>query len=65
MENRGEKLLELIRHGLALKNARTTEQVLGDRSKYIGMSDIGSYLTCQRMAVLNRLHPEKKDKSLL
>ena len=64
MENRGEKLLELIRHGLALINARTTEQTLGDRSKYIGMSDIGSYLTCQRMAVLNRLHPEKKDKSL-
>lgn len=64
MENRGEKLLELIRHGLAQKNARTSEQVLGDRSKYVGMSDVGSYLTCQRMAVLNRLHPEKKDKSL-
>ena len=64
MENRGEKLLELIRSGLAQHSARTTAQTLGDRSKYIGMSDIGSYLTCQRMAVLNRLHPEKKDKSL-
>ena len=64
MENRGEKLLELIRLGLAQKSARTSEQVLGDRSKYVGMSDVGSYLTCQRMAVLNRLHPNKKGKSL-
>ena len=64
MENRGEKLLELIRHGLAQKSARTSEQVLGDRSQYVGMSDIGSYLTCQRMAVLTRLHPNKKGKSL-
>jgi len=61
---RGNKLLELIRAGLAQHSARTTEQSLGDRSKYIGMSDVGAYLTCQRMAVLNRLHPEKKDKSL-
>ena len=60
MENRGEKLLELIRLGLAQKSARTSEQVLGDRSKYVGMSDVGSYLTCQRMAVLNRLHSNKK-----
>ena len=64
MENRGEKLLEFIRVGLVQKNARTTAQTLGDRSKYIGMSDVGAYLTCQRMAILNRLHPEKKDKSL-
>ena len=61
---RGNKLLQLIRAGLAQHSARTTEQSLGDRSKYIGMSDVGAYLTCQRMAVLNRLHPEKKDKSL-
>lgn len=64
MENRGEKLLELIRVGLAQKNARTTELCLGDRSKYIGMSDIGAYLTCQLMAVMNRLHPDQQDKSL-
>lgn len=64
MENRGEKLLELIRHGLAQHSARTTKQSLGDRSKYIGLSDIGAYLTCPRMAVLNRLYPEQNDKSL-
>ena len=64
VENRGEKLLELIRAGLAQHSARTTAQSLGDRSQYVGMSDIGSYLTCQRMAVLYRLHPDQKDKSL-
>ena len=64
MENRGEKLLELIRAGLAQKSARTSEQVLGDRSKYVGMNDIGSYLTCQRMAILNRLYSEKREESL-
>jgi len=64
MENRGEKLLELIRAGLAQHSARMTAQSLGDRSKYIGMSDIGVHLTCPRMAILNRLYPEQRDKSL-
>ena len=64
MGNRGEKLLELIRTGLAQYSARTAVEGLGDRSKYIGMSDIGAYLTCPRMTILNRLHPEQKDKSL-
>ena len=64
MEGRGNKLLELIRHGLAQCTARTSALTLGDRSKYIGMSDIGAYLTCPRKAILNRLHPEQKDTSL-
>ena len=64
MEDRGSKLLELIRHGLAQRTARTSAQTLGDRSKYIGMSDIGAYLTCPRKAILNRLHPEQKDADL-
>ena len=62
--DRGNKLLEILRQGLAQKNARTSAQTLGDRSQYIGMSDIGSYLTCPRKAILNRLHPEQKDTSL-
>ena len=62
--NRGSKLLELIRAGLAQHSARMTVQSLGNRSKYIGMSDIGAYLTCPRMAILNRLHPSKREESL-
>lgn len=62
--DRGSKLLELIRSGLAQHTVHTTSITLGDRSNYIGMSDIGAYVTCPRMAVMNRLHPEKKDNSL-
>ena len=64
MEDRGDKLLELIRKGLAQRTARTSAQTLGDRSKYIGMSDIGAYLTCPRKAILCRLHPELTDADL-
>ena len=62
--NRGSKLLELIRAGLAQHSTRMTAQSLGNRSKYIGMSDIGAYLTCPRMAILNRLHPGNREESL-
>lgn len=62
--NRGSKLLELIRAGLAQHSARMTVQSLGNRSEYIGMSDIGAYLTCPRIAILNRLHPSKREESL-
>ena len=64
MADRGSKLLELIRHGLAQRTARTSALTLGDRSKYIGMSDIGAYLTCPRKAILNRLYSEQKDADL-
>ena len=62
--DRSNKLLELIRVGLAQRTARTSALTLGDRSKYIGMSDIGAYLTCPRKAILNRLYPEQKDADL-
>ena len=62
--NRGSKLLELIRAGLAQHSARMTAQSLGNRSKYIGMSDIGAYFTCPRMAILNRLNPRNREESL-
>ena len=64
MKKRGEKLLELICAGLAQSTARTSALTLGDRSQYIGMSDIGSYLTCPRKTILNRLYPEQQDSSL-
>jgi len=57
--DRSNKLLELIRVGLAQRTARTSALTLGDRSKYVGMSDIGAYLVCPRMAVMNRLYPDK------
>ena len=57
-DTRGQKLLEIITYGLASYANRNTRTQLGNRVEYIGMSDIGSYMTCSRMAVLNKLHPQ-------
>ena len=62
--NREQKLLELIRQGLALSTARASAQTLGDRSQYIGMSDIGAYLNCQRAAVLKKLDASNYEADL-
>lgn len=64
MSNRGDNLLELIRRGLKLKLAHSSTLTLGDRSQYIGMSDIGAYLTCPRMAVMNKLYGSFPNSSL-
>ena len=56
-DTRGQKLLEIITHGLALYANRNTLTQLGNREEYIGMSDLGSYMTCPRTAVMNKLHP--------
>ena len=53
-DTRGQKLLEIITYGLASYANRNTQTQLGNREEYVGMSDIGSYMTCPRMAVLNR-----------
>ena len=53
---RGQKLLEIITHGLARYASRNTLTQLGNREEYVGMSDLGSYMACPRMAVLNKLH---------
>ena len=55
-DTRGQKLLEIITYGLALCTNRSTQTQLGNRDEYVGMSDIGSYMSCSRMAVLNKLY---------
>ena len=44
-DTRGQKLLEIIIHGLASYANRNTQTQLGNREKYIGMSDIGGSMT--------------------
>ena len=55
MEERGVRLLEIIRQGLFLQTKQLSTQALGDRSQYIGMSDIAAYLNCQRAAALTKV----------
>mgnify|MGYP007116388159 CR=1 FL=1 len=50
--DRGKALLELFRQGLANYGQRQTQAMLGDRTAYIGMSDIARYTECPRAAVL-------------
>lgn len=53
----GQKLLEIIIYVLDSYTSRNTRTQLGNREEYVGMSDLGSYLTCPRMAVLSQDHP--------
>jgi len=55
-DTRSQKLLEIITHGLDLYANRNTQTQLGNRDDYIGMSDIGSFMSCSRRAVLNKLY---------
>lgn len=49
------RLLTLVASGLQKHAAKTTTVQLGDRSQYIGMSDIGRILECPRSALANKL----------
>ena len=53
--DRGKALLELFRQGLANYGQRQTQAMLGDRTAYIGMSDIARYTECPRAAVAGKL----------
>lgn len=57
-DTRDQKLLEIITHGLARYVSRNTQTQLGNREEYVGMSDLGSYMTCPRIAIMNKLHPQ-------
>ena len=63
-ENRSQKLLEIITQGLSLCTNRSTQTQLGNREEYIGMSDLGSYITCPRMAIMNKLHTQNSTYNL-
>lgn len=46
-----EGLLEILRCGLERSAEQRTAIQLGDRSQYVGMSDIGKMLDCPRAAL--------------
>ena len=50
-------LLILLHRGLHLHAERTTALALGDRSRYVGLSDIGRALECPRAALLHKITP--------
>ncbi|MGE4440574.1 MAG: hypothetical protein AB7D27_03690 [Desulfomicrobium sp.] len=52
---RAQGLMALLAKGLVESSAQRTASSLGDRSRYIGMSDIGRALECPRAAVGRKL----------
>lgn len=56
--DKAASLLALIASGLHTHAEQTTVQTLGDRSQYIGLSDIGRALECPRAALCNKVFPQ-------
>lgn len=54
-QSREKALLEIVRRGLFLASAHTSTAILGDRSAYLGMSDLARYADCPRAAVAGKL----------
>jgi hypothetical protein len=57
MNNPGE-ILSTLEKGLRASQLSQTELTLGDRSGYLGMSDLAMALTCQRKVIANKLQNE-------
>ena len=53
--DRSQGLMTLLAKGLLESSAQRTASSLGDRSQYIGMSDIGRALECPRAALGQKL----------
>ncbi len=63
-EHRAQGLMTLLAKGLLESSAQRTASSLGDRSQYIGMSDIGRALECPRAAVGQKLFGNGHDQQL-
>ena len=55
--NRTEGLRALIRQGLQAVSQKSTTAHLGDRSTYVGMSDIGQHWECPRAVLARKVMP--------
>jgi hypothetical protein len=62
--DRSQGLMTLLAKGLLESSAQRTAASLGDRSQYIGMSDIGRALECPRAAVGQKLFGNGHDQQL-
>lgn len=56
------KLVEIIQNGMAQVNAQRTQETLGDRTEYIGASDLGQ---CPRKVLLSKVFGEDPDLETL
>lgn len=54
-----QEILSILTHGLAVCSQKHTTTTLGDRSRYVGMSDIGKAADCLRAAVAGKVYPSE------
>lgn len=52
-----KEILSILTQGLAVCSQKHTAATLGDRSRYVGMSDIGKAADCLRAAVASKVYP--------
>lgn len=52
---REKTLLEVIRQGLEFADLNNTKMTLGNRSAYLGLSDLAQYSKCPRKAILDKI----------
>jgi hypothetical protein len=57
-------ITEILHNGLCNHKIRQTKSILGDRSRYIGMSDIGKAAECLRAATADKLRTEETPGTL-
>ena len=56
--NRATALLDVFRQGLQVSGDQQAQAMLGDRSTYLGISDIARYADCPRAAIANKLQAQ-------
>ena len=57
--NRATALLDVFRQGLQVSGDQQAQAMLGDRSTYLGVSDIARYADCPRAAIANKYQAQK------
>lgn len=58
MNKRNEALLELIRQGLEVSGELDARAILGNRSDYLGLSELARYGECLRAVLLAKVFPQ-------
>lgn len=65
MTNRVDKFMDIFRLGLQASQNKQLKKNLGDRSAYLGLSDLAKYQECPRAAIAAKLGINRDDNSRL
>lgn len=63
--SRNKALLEIIRQGLEYSGIQNSISSLGDRTSYLGLSDLAKYSECPRAAMAAKVQPQQNSLNQL